>query len=248
MRHRPPASSQRISVPQRPAPTGLQGFPRPGAARTALLDIIEGRGRIRQTAGERATARARRSREHSRQWAQEILRVDFERTSQSTQNCDAHGHVRALDRSDISRAETGTMCQLFLRQLPFVANTTQICSHDLIEIHGSKKSDRNDHSRNDRSYSKLGMLLCRENEIRFPQKIELMGQPSMDNEELDKWRRGASAAEAAITAARRSRDWEPLDFLAAAMGIGDDPEDRGAWEAICEELCRPGILSRCPPR
>lgn len=171
MRHRPPATSQRISVPKRPAPAELQGFPRPGAARTALLVIIEGREGIRQTAGERATARARRSREHSRQWAQEILRVDFERTSQSTQNCDAHGHVRALDRADISRAETGAMRQLFLRQLPFVANATQICGHDLVEIHGSKKSDRNDHSRNDRSYSNLEMLLCREFEIRFPQKI-----------------------------------------------------------------------------
>ena len=49
MRHRPPALSQRISVPYRPAPTGLQGFPRPGAARTALLAIIEGEGAIRQT-------------------------------------------------------------------------------------------------------------------------------------------------------------------------------------------------------
>ena len=66
----------------------------------------------------------------------------------------------------------------------------------------------------------------------------------MDNEELNRWRRGASAAEAAITAARRFRDWEALDLLASALGIGDDPEDRGAWEAICEELCRPGILSR----
>ena len=70
----------------------------------------------------------------------------------------------------------------------------------------------------------------------------------MDNEELDRWRRGASAAEAAITAARRSRDWEALDFLASALGIGDDPEDRGAWEAICEELCRPGLLFRGLPR
>lgn len=49
MRHRPPATSQRISVPKRPAPAELQGFPRPGAARTALLAIIEGRRTIRQT-------------------------------------------------------------------------------------------------------------------------------------------------------------------------------------------------------
>lgn len=67
----------------------------------------------------------------------------------------------------------------------------------------------------------------------------------MDPKELDRWRQGASAAEAAITAARRSRDWEPLDVLASALGIGDDPEDRGAWEAICEELCRPGSPSNC---
>ena len=70
----------------------------------------------------------------------------------------------------------------------------------------------------------------------------------MDSDDLSKWRRGASAAEAAITAARRSRDWEALDFLASALGIGDDPEDRGAWEAICEELCRPGLLFRGLPR
>jgi hypothetical protein len=57
------------------------------------------------------------------------------------------------------------MRQFFLRQLPVVANATQVCSHDLVEIHGSKKSDRNDHSRNDRSYSKSSMLLCRESSI-----------------------------------------------------------------------------------
>lgn len=68
----------------------------------------------------------------------------------------------------------------------------------------------------------------------------------MDPKELDRWRQGASAAEAAITTARRSRDWEPLDVLASALGIGDDPEDRGAWEAICEELCRPGLPSIGP--
>ena len=40
MRHRPPATSQRISVPHRPTPAGLQGFPRPEAARTALPSFI----------------------------------------------------------------------------------------------------------------------------------------------------------------------------------------------------------------
>ena len=235
-------------MPYRPAPTGLQGFPRPGAARTALPAIIEARGRIRQTRSRREEHRSVRSRETSREWVQEIPRVDFERLGQSTENCNAGGHIRAFDRSHVTRAETSTMRQFFLRQLPIVASATQICSHGLVEIHGSKKPDRNDHSRNDRSYSNPRVLLCREVRIRFSQKIERVSPPSMDNEELDKWRRGASAAEAAITAARRSHDWEPLDFLASALGIGDGPEDRGAWEAICEELCRPGSLFRSPQR
>ncbi len=45
----------------------------------------------------------------------------------------------------------------------------------------------------------------------------------------------------AIEVARRTGDWEPLDLLAAALGVGDDPADRGAWEAICEALVGPFI-------
>ncbi len=51
------------------------------------------------------------------------------------------------------------------------------------------------------------------------------------------WLCGARAAEAAIEAARRSGDWEPLDALAMALGIGLGAADRGAWDAICEALC-----------
>lgn len=50
------------------------------------------------------------------------------------------------------------------------------------------------------------------------------------------WRRGMWAAVAAIEAARRTGDWTPLDLLSMALGIGDDPSDRGAWEAVCEAL------------
>ncbi len=60
-------------------------------------------------------------------------------------------------------------------------------------------------------------------------------------EDTDEWRRGSWAAVSAIEAARRTGDWEPLDLLAAALGVGDDPADRGAWEAICEALVGPFI-------
>lgn len=52
------------------------------------------------------------------------------------------------------------------------------------------------------------------------------------------WRRGMWAAVAAIEAARRNGDWAPLDLLGMALGIGNDPADRGAWEAVCEALVK----------
>ena len=52
----------------------------------------------------------------------------------------------------------------------------------------------------------------------------------------------AFAAESAISAARRSRDWEALDLLASALGVGQSPADRGAWAAICEALCSGGLI------
>jgi hypothetical protein len=59
----------------------------------------------------------------------------------------------------------------------------------------------------------------------------------LNERDLADWRRGASAAAAAIEAARIAGDWEALDLLADALGVGDTPADRGAWEAICEALC-----------
>lgn len=50
------------------------------------------------------------------------------------------------------------------------------------------------------------------------------------------WRRGMWAAVAAIEAARRTGDWSALDKLAITLGIGDEPAERGAWEAVCEAL------------
>lgn len=64
---------------------------------------------------------------------------------------------------------------------------------------------------------------------------------SMSERDLAEWRRGADAAAAAIHAARRAGDWEALDLLAIALGIGDGPADRGAWEAICEALSTPPL-------
>lgn len=58
----------------------------------------------------------------------------------------------------------------------------------------------------------------------------------VDDEKL-KWTKGATAASNAIAIARQTGDWDALDVLAVALGIGDDPEDRGAWDAVCEALC-----------
>jgi hypothetical protein len=65
---------------------------------------------------------------------------------------------------------------------------------------------------------------------------------TLNDRDLDEWRRGAFAAETAISAARRSRDWEALDLLASAMGLGQSPADRGAWAAICDALCSGGLI------
>lgn len=65
---------------------------------------------------------------------------------------------------------------------------------------------------------------------------------TLNDRDLDEWRRGAFAAETAISAARRSRDWEALDLLASAMGLGQSPADRGAWAAICDALCSGGLV------
>ena len=59
------------------------------------------------------------------------------------------------------------------------------------------------------------------------------------SDETLRWRVGANAAMEAISAAQASGEWDSLDALALAIGVGDDPEDRGAWEAICEALLRP---------
>lgn len=53
---------------------------------------------------------------------------------------------------------------------------------------------------------------------------------------MEEWRRGSWAAVSAIEETRRTGDWEPLDLLAAALGGGDDPADRGAWKTIYEAL------------
>ena len=58
-------------------------------------------------------------------------------------------------------------------------------------------------------------------------------------EDVDEWRRGLWAAVAAIDAARRTGDREPLDLLATVLGIGDDPADRGAWAAVSDALVGP---------
>ncbi len=65
---------------------------------------------------------------------------------------------------------------------------------------------------------------------------------TMNDRDLSEWRRGAFAAESAISAARRSRDWEALDLLASALGVGQSPADRGAWAAICDALCSGGLV------
>jgi len=62
----------------------------------------------------------------------------------------------------------------------------------------------------------------------------------------DERRRGLWAAVAAIESARRTGDRTALDLLATALGIGDDPADRGAWEAVCDALLE-GTERHSPP-
>ena len=56
------------------------------------------------------------------------------------QNRDAGRFVRAFDRADISRAQTGAIGQLFLRHLLVMADATQIDRHDLLEVHGGTRT------------------------------------------------------------------------------------------------------------
>jgi hypothetical protein len=60
--------------------------------------------------------------------------------------------------------------------------------------------------------------------------------PAVD---LERWQGGLWAAVAAIEAARGTGDKAPLELLGTALGIGEDPADRGAWEAVCEALLEP---------
>jgi hypothetical protein len=68
---------------------------------------------------------------------------------------------------------------------------------------------------------------------------QMEGVAAMDD--VTEWRRGTDVAITTITAACRSRDWEILDGLAALLGIGDTPFQRGVWEAICEALGNPSL-------
>lgn len=61
----------------------------------------------------------------------------------------------------------------------------------------------------------------------------------MSEEELQRWRHGSDTTAHAIAAARASGDWDRLDVIAQLLGIDGSPESSGAWETLCEALCRP---------
>lgn len=58
----------------------------------------------------------------------------------------------------------------------------------------------------------------------------------MSGDEKQRWSEGADAASTMLTTARRTHDWDSIDRLAELLGVGDAPEQRGAWEALVDEL------------
>ncbi len=71
----------------------------------------------------------------------QFRRLDSERIGELSEHGDACGNVGSLDCTDVACAEPRPFGQIFLRQFPILAGSTQIRRHDLFEIHGERGAE-----------------------------------------------------------------------------------------------------------
>ena len=70
---------------------------------------------------------------------EELTWLDTQSFCDLAEDRDAHRNIRPLNGSDITATDPCLFGEFFLRQSPFVPETAQICSQDILEIHSRHK-------------------------------------------------------------------------------------------------------------
>lgn len=68
-------------------------------------------------------------------WADQIAGVNVQCDCQSPEHGYARRNTGAFDRAHVAHAKLSARSQVFLRQVLFMAQTTQIDRHEFLEIH-----------------------------------------------------------------------------------------------------------------